>query len=672
MFPATSASNRNRKTERQLFLRIAGRRRFRLKAPITRRALVLLVSHKGTSSSVQLSATSRSLSRVARYCSVLTHMPKRTIQLPTLIQRQKSAQAEIVLPTPRSMATQAANFEQPALPNAEYYDQTSGATEPVWVHTDPYSNRPQFSKLDRDLETDVVVVGSGISGIQTAYELVTRGYNVVMLEARHVLSGETGRTSGHLASALDDGYANIMSKHGKSGAKIAADSHQLPGVQISQYDCKKQAKEHEQEVEELKEEVEKAHGFGIDVKFEQGYKVKGWDGGPDQRDAAVFSDQATFHPTKYLNALLKWLDNQSNFKCYTHTRVSDTQEKGFGIGPIGSKSSVEVKTFEGHAVTAKDVVMATCVPLQKLSVIAEMEYMRTYTVAIKVPKGYVEDVLLYDLAEAYKYIRLTEADAENDYIVIGGCDHKVGQEDPTGRFQELETWVRERFTKAGSVDYAWSGQVFEPADYMAFIGLDPGTQHTWIITGDSGNGLTHGVIAGEILASELEGKTHPWTFLYKPTRVTSLLKSATKILSHDLQINSQYARHLVSDIEDIASLSPGTGGVLNSKTKTPVAVYKEDDSDNNNNNNNNNAKIHKFSALCPHMQGVVCWNPTEKSWDCPVHGSRFSKEGKNLMGPAKGNLAPVDDEDGAKDVGLKEKVMGVGKNCLETPEGEKQ
>ncbi|PIB00708.1 putative Rieske 2Fe-2S iron-sulfur protein [Cercospora beticola] len=600
-------------------------------------------------------------------------MPKPTIRLPALIQRQKSAQAEIVPPTPRNMTTQAAGFEHPPQPKANYFDATSGATEPVWVRTEPYSNRPQFSKLDQDLETDVVVVGSGISGVQTAYELVTRGYNVVMLEARGILSGETGRTSGHLASALDDGYANIASKHGKNGAKIAAESHQwainrvgelvqkhhidceyrkLRGIQVSQYDRNKQAKDHDKEIEELKEEVEKAQEFGINVKFEQGYKVKGWDGEPDQRDAAIFSDQATFHPTKYVNALLKFLDKQHNFRCYTHTRVSDTQEKGFGIGPIGSKTSVEVKTYEGHTVTAKDVVMATCVPLQKLSVIAEMEYMRTYALAIKVPKGYVEDVLLYDLAEAYKYIRLTEADAENDYIVIGGCDHKVGQEDPEGRFQELETWVRERFTKAGSVDYAWSGQVFEPADYMAFIGLDPGTQHTYIITGDSGNGLTHGVIAGEIIASEIEGKTHPWNPLYKPTRISSLLKSATKILSHDLQINAQYKRHLTSDIEDLAALPPGQGGVLNPKTKTPIAVYKEDDGSD---------TIHKFSALCPHMQGVVCWNPTEKSWDCPVHGSRFSKEGKNLMGPAKGNLAPVDGEEGSENVGLKEKVMGVGK-----------
>lgn len=202
----------------------------------------------------------------------------------------------------------------------------------------------------------------------------------------------------------------------------------------------------------------------------------------------------------------------------------DTPEKGLGIGPIGKKH-VEVKTADGNTVTAKDVIMATCVPLQKLSLIAEMEYHRTYCIAIKVPKGYVADCLLYDMAEEYKYIRVTECDAENDYLVVGGCDHKVGQEEPIGRFKELETWTRERFTKAGSVDYAWSGQVFEPVDYMAFIGRDPGTQHTWVITGDSGNGLTHAVLAGEILAAEIGGKGHPWSKLYNPSRVMSILKS---------------------------------------------------------------------------------------------------------------------------------------------------
>jgi monoamine oxidase len=106
---------------------------------------------------------------------------------------------------------------------------TSGETEPVWIHTEPYSRRPHFPTLSQDLKTDVCVIGSGIAGIQSAYELVKRGHEVVMVEARDVLSGETGRTSGHLASALDDGYGEIAKVHGDKGPALAAESHSWTG-----------------------------------------------------------------------------------------------------------------------------------------------------------------------------------------------------------------------------------------------------------------------------------------------------------------------------------------------------------------------------------------------------------------------------------------------------------
>lgn len=330
--------------------------------------------------------------------------------------------------------------------------------------------------------------------------------------------------------------------------------------------------------------------------------------------------------------MLEWLKKQPNFSCYTNSRVLEVSEKGLSIPLITDKKHAVIKTESGQTIDCDDAIMATCVPLQKLSIVAEMEYMRTYCIAIKIPKGVVEDCLLYDTAEAYKYIRLTHCDEQHDYMVVGGCDHKVGQEDTTGRFGELETWARERFPSAGSVDYAWSGQIFEPVDYMAFIGLDPGTKHTYIVTGDSGNGLTHGVIAGRLLADEIESKPNAWSQLYRPQRIASVAKSAGSMLAHDLQINAQYKRFLQSDIADIEDLANDEGGVINKSTSgKPTAVYKDD-----------SGKIHSFSALCPHMKGVVCWNRTEKSWDCPVHGSRFSKDGVQLMGPAKGNLQPAD------------------------------
>lgn len=528
---------------------------------------------------------------------------------------------------------------------------TSGAEDPVWIHTEPYSNRPRFPKLSEDLETEVCIVGSGISGISIAYELVKRGVEVVMIEAREILSGETGRTSGHLASALDDGYVNIKAKHGDKGAAAAAESHtwalehvgevarelgieceyrKLPGYEISQYP--RGDSKHAEDVQELKEEVAYTKSLGMHTEFREGFAAKGWEGKIDQRDAAVFNNQATFHPTKYLIGVLEWLKKQPNFKCYAHTRMMDSQEKGIEILGFGSKE-VKVTTEDGNTINCKNLVMATCVPLQKLSVVAEMEYDRTYCAAIRVPKGSIEDCLLYDTAEAYKYIRFTACDDKDDYLVIGGMDHKVGQaSDEKTRYDELEQWVRERFPQAGSVDYKWSGQVFEPVDYMAFIGLDPGLKHTFIVTGDSGNGLTHGVLAGKLIADEIQGIENPWSSLYSPKRMASIAKSAKEMLSHDLQINSQYKRMFQSDITDIEDLAPGTGGVLNPTTSKPLAVYKDE-----------NGNVKKLSALCPHMKGVVCWNTAEQSWDCPVHGSRFSKEGICVMGPAKGNLNPEDD-----------------------------
>ncbi|KAL3478052.1 DAO-domain-containing protein [Aspergillus californicus] len=521
----------------------------------------------------------------------------------------------------------------------DHFLDTSGETDPVWVHHLPYSKYPSFPTLDHNTETDVCIIGSGIAGISTAYELITRGKKVTLLEARHVLSGETGRTSGHLSNALDDEYSHIKAKHGNEGARNAAESHTwaidrvaniarkleidcefryLQAYKVSQYP--RGHPSHVSDIENMKSEADLARDLGIDAMWQEGCAVPGWDGAIDQRDAAVFGAQATLHPTKYLFGVLKWLREHPNFKCYANSRAMGIEEKK---SPPGI---VEVSTESGWTVSAKDVVQATCIPLQKLSVIAEMEYFRTYCIAVRVPKGMIEDCLIYDTADAYKYIRFTACDEKHDYLVIGGCDHKVGQEDTTGRFTELENWVRERFTHAGPVEYRWSGQIMEPVDYMAFIGKNQGMDHTYVITGDSGNGLTHGVLAGRLIADEIEGRENSWASLYNPSRMVSIAKSMPSMLQHDLQINAQYKRWLESDVKDIEDIVPGAGGVIKDGMKR-IAVYRDEE-----------GNEHRMSAVCPHMKGVVCWNATEKSWDCPVHGSRFSCEGLCVEGPSKGNL----------------------------------
>lgn len=290
--------------------------------------------------------------------------------------------------------------------------------------------------------------------------------------------------------------------------------------------------------------------------------MRGWTGGIDQRGGLIADNQATFHPTRYLTGVLDWLKQQPNFKCYTRTRVMSVDEKGVEILGLGHKS-VTIQTESGHTIKAANAVEATCVPLQKLSVTTQLEFYRTYCIAVRVPRGSVEDCLLYDNAEEYKYVRLTACDSKDDYLVVGGCDHKVGQEETTPRFDELEKWTRERFTQAGNVDYKWSGQIFEPVDFMGLIGKNQGCQKIYIVTGDSGDGLTHGVLAGRLIADEIDGVENPWAKLYSPKRIGSMLKSLPSLIAHDIQINTQYKRFLQTDITDIEDLVPGSGGVLN-------------------------------------------------------------------------------------------------------------
>ncbi|KAI1376636.1 DAO-domain-containing protein [Hypoxylon crocopeplum] len=535
---------------------------------------------------------------------------------------------------------------RPVVNDSEQFVRTSGVKDPVWVHEDPFSNRPQFHPLTEDVETDVCIIGAGIAGISIAYELVTRGREVVLLEARDVISGETGRTSGHLSNALDDMYPEIAKKHGEGGARAAAESHtwalnrvgeiakelgidceyrHLPGYRVSQY--QRGTEDWKKDVEVIKEDVELAKKLGIDATFDENLAIKGWDGKPDQRGGAIFAKQAAFHPTKYLNGVLKWLKEQPRFRCFTYTRAMSVKEKGIELLGLGHKYC-QIETESGKTINCEHAVEATDVPLQKLSVVVQMEWNRTYCIALRIPKGSVDDILLYDTADSYKYIRLTPCDVKDDYMIIGGEDHKVGQEDSRGHFEELERWARERFPQAKSVAYQWSGQIFEPADYMAYIGKNQGNQRIYVVTGDSGNGLTHGVLAGKLIADEIEGKPNSWSDLYSPKRVGSIVKSAPTMIQNDLQVNMQYKRFLQSDIQDIEDLKPGCGGVLNPKASKPIAVYKDE-----------NGNVTKMSALCPHMGGVVCWNSVEKSWDCPVHGSRFSDRGLAVQGPAKANLA---------------------------------
>jgi len=218
-------------------------------------------------------------------------------------------------------------------------------------------------------------------------------------------------------------------------------------------------------------------------------------------------------------------------------------------------------------------------------------------------------------------------------LIVGGEDHKTGQAvDTDERFVRLEAWTRERFPMVERVDYRWSGQIIEPVDYMAYIGKNPGgDEHIWIATGDSGNGMTHGTIAGIILNELVQGRKHQWSRLYDPSRVR--LRATPEYAKENFNVVEQYKDWFTgSDTGDIMAIKPGEGAVIG-RGRGKIAVYRDERGD-----------IHRLSAVCTHLYCIVRWNDTERTWDCPCHGSRFDPYGKVVNGPAIVGLSPVSQE----------------------------
>src|SRR5918995_5784023 len=383
--------------------------------------------------------------------------------------------------------------------------------------------------LRQDLRTEVCVIGAGIAGISTAYLLSRAGKRVVVLEDGAVGGGETGRTTAHLSNALDDRYHNLERLHGGEGARLAAASHTAAIDRIEsivreeRIDCGFERLDGYLFVppgesdEILHTELDAARRAGVaGVELLERVPNPSFDLGPCLR----FPRQGQFHPLAYLSALVVALERMGG-KVYGKTHVS-----GVEPGP-----PARITTDGGPTVTANFVVCATNTPVIDWLVIhSKQAPYRTFAIGARVPADAVPAALYWDTADPYHYVRL-----QGDMLIVGGEDHKTGQEDDGyDRFAYLESWTRERFA-IGEVEYKWSGQVMEPVDGLGYIGRNPADKgHILVATGDSGQGMTHGTIAGILLTDLIAGRTNPWERLYDPSRKS--VRAAAEYLKENVNV----------------------------------------------------------------------------------------------------------------------------------------
>ncbi len=490
-------------------------------------------------------------------------------------------------------------------------------------------SRVEAGPLADSRPADLVVIGAGIAGLSIAYEALKRGREVTILDRGPIASGMTARTTAHLASALDDRYFEFIKLRGEEEAKalyasLAASIDRIEEISTTEnIECDFArctgyliAAEEKDQID-LEQEIDACRKIGFGgVEFVANAPLPALDTGR----CLKFASQARVHPIKYLNGLVQAIQKMGG-KLYGYTPVDTVSQSNVGVA---------VKTRDGQQIMARDVAVATNAPIVgRLTLQTKMAPYRSYAVAISAPKDSLPDALIWDTLEHYHYVRV-QPGVDQDFLIVGGEDHKTGEANNAHeRFLALENWARARFNRLNEVTHSWSGQVLEPVDFAGYVGRDPDNDHIYLVTGDSGQGITNGALAGLLIPSLLDGGDHPWRKLYDPARVSA--RSLGDYISENFTAVKSMAEHLAGPVHPSTdTLSIGQGGLVRDGLTT-IAAFRDEQ-----------GQLHKVASACSHLKCVVHFNSLERCWDCPCHGSHFSVDGEVLNAPATAPLKRFD------------------------------
>ena len=501
-------------------------------------------------------------------------------------------------------------------------------TTPYWIDTAPL---PQFPRLNRDLDCDVVVVGGGITGITAAYLLRQEGKRVVLLERDRCAVHETGHTTAHITHVIDKRLQKLVDDFGQDHARAVWDSLRAATDQIAmnvrreRISCEFSwvpgylhtpfaANPDEKDVDHLRKEAELANELGFEAAFRESVPVMG-------RPGVKFMNQAKFHPRKYAAALLRAIPGDG-FDVFEETTVEDVEDEPRRV------------RANGHTIRCDYVVIATHVPIMgKASALSatllqtKLYPYSTYAMGAKLAPGTMPEAVFWDTGHPYYYLRV-DRHHDHDYLIYGGEDHKTGQEQNTvDVFRRLEEALH-RLAPNAVADHWWSGQVIETPDGLPYIGET--TERQFVSTGYSGQGITFGTLGAMMAVDACLKRKNPWSELYAPDR------KAIKAGKWDyVRENAQFPYYLVRDRlgraqDDSLSALARNSGMILSLSGRKIAAYRDAKGD-----------VTLLSPVCTHLKCIVAWNQAEQTWDCPCHGSRFRATGEVLAGPAEDDLEKI-------------------------------
>ena len=469
----------------------------------------------------------------------------------------------------------------------------------VWSESCKFDKR---QSLESDIETDILVIGAGITGILIGYFLKQKGREVILIDSDKVANGNTKNTTAKITSQHDLIYSKLIKEFGEEKARQYAKANELA---IKKY--KEIIKERKiecdfeempayiyslNEIDIIQKEVEAAKRLGIDAEFVDNIKL------PLKIKGAVkFNNQAQFNPLKFLKNISKEL------VIYENTRVLEVEEN-------------LVKTDKGN-IKANHIVVATHYPIINSPgyYFMKMHQDRSYVIALENADNINGMYIDYD-QNGYSFRNY------NGLLLLGGISQRTGENENGGCYNKLRSVARELYPKAKE-KYHWSAQDCMTIDGIPYIGVySDSTPNIYVATGFNKWGMTSSMVSSMIISDLILGNENDFSEIFSPKRfdlslsisniANDLIKTAKNFIAQKIDIPE-------SEIEHIKI---GQGGIVEYNGEQ-VGVYK-----------NEEGKAFIVSTKCAHLGCQLHWNADELTWDCPCHGSRFNYEGKLIGGPS--------------------------------------
>lgn len=501
-----------------------------------------------------------------------------------------------------------------------------GANLSLWQYNQPdYQTTNPVSQT----EFDVIVIGAGITGMTLGMLLQLQGLKCLVCEAHTVGFGTSSGTTAHLNTLLEADYSQVKKDFGEKessmlyqAAKSAIDlvAHLSSTLEIACDFERKEAilfSQNQQQTNELAEIWEASNQAGLKMDYTGKIPVNI----PFEK-AVRMSGQAQMHPVKYIFGLARAFETQGG-AILQNCLVQD-------VAKTDGSERLKVKTQQGNFI-GKNVVYATHVPPGVNLLHFRNAPYKSYALAVTLKSADYPDELIYDMYDAYHYIRTQEADGKK-VLIVGGEDHKTAEEINAGnRFDKLENYIRQYFD-VENVLYKWSSQYFIPADGLPYIGKLPGgPDRLFVATGYAGNGITLSQVAAQVLTDIITNGHSEWENLFSPSRIKPVAGFTNFVKEGADVVGKLVAAPFVGEkIPELAALPKGSGCVVKLDGQQ-IALYKH-----------TSGNIYALNPLCTHLKCSVAWNNSEKAWECPCHGSRFSADGEVLNAPATKPLEKID------------------------------